>query len=297
MSELQRLDPVGTATVADLAAKINAEHRACEAAAVSAVEHAVRAGELLAEVKQGLKHGGWLKWLEANFEGSARHAQRYMKLASQKHRLNATRVSHSSINGALRELQAVEAKEKSAEKHAARVEQVSKPEAYNGNRNRCWLPLETFWSSPKSWLLSESGKPHEYTQKKLREAIEKFTSVQEWPEEVLAVEGAEEELAAWRQANERTRRILLDAVEEAESELVVASMGILEVAKHAPIEKFPPAGGDPRGRARNPAIYREQKEKALRINEAQKKAWYARHPDGVCRCSGPRHWTAWGNNL
>ncbi len=103
MSGLQRVNPAGT--LEDLAAEINAEHRACEAAAVSAVEHAMRAGEMLAEVKQNLKHGEWLPWLEANFEGTPRTAQVYMKLHSRRGELsNTQRASHLSIRGALEEL-------------------------------------------------------------------------------------------------------------------------------------------------------------------------------------------------
>jgi Protein of unknown function (DUF3102) len=56
----------------------------------SAVEHAIRAGEGLIEAKGQLKHGEWLPWLRANFDGfSERSAQNYMRLAQ-----NRNAVSH-----------------------------------------------------------------------------------------------------------------------------------------------------------------------------------------------------------
>jgi len=72
-----------------LAGEIRAEVEAAEADFRSAVRHAVRAGELLAEAKAQVKHGEWLPWLRENFPGDPRTAQRYMQVAA-----NASRVSH-----------------------------------------------------------------------------------------------------------------------------------------------------------------------------------------------------------
>jgi hypothetical protein len=106
MRELMRVD---SSTLESLAAKINAEHRACEAAAVSAVEHAIRCGELLIEAKERAGHGGWLKWLSKNCEVSSRHAQRYMQLAKDQRVINPTRVSDLSLRGAMRQLREAKA--------------------------------------------------------------------------------------------------------------------------------------------------------------------------------------------
>lgn len=89
-----------------LADQINAEHRACEQAAATAVEHAIHCGEMLAEVKDNLKHGEWLPWLKTNFEGSRQTADVYRKLAANKDALNCQRASNLSIRGALTELEA-----------------------------------------------------------------------------------------------------------------------------------------------------------------------------------------------
>lgn len=64
-----------------LAEEINAEYRAFERDVKSATEHALRCGVLLEEKKASLGHGEWLPWLRDHFEGSERHAQRFMKLA------------------------------------------------------------------------------------------------------------------------------------------------------------------------------------------------------------------------
>ena len=47
----------------ELAEEINAEHRACEEAVTSALEHAIVAGGMLSEVKAGLPHGAWGSWV------------------------------------------------------------------------------------------------------------------------------------------------------------------------------------------------------------------------------------------
>jgi hypothetical protein len=87
-----------------LAERINTEHRAVEEAALSAVDHAMRCGEMLEEQKSSLPHGEWGAWLSENFEGSERAAQTYMKLHRERDALNPQRASDLSIRGALAEL-------------------------------------------------------------------------------------------------------------------------------------------------------------------------------------------------
>ncbi len=87
-----------------LAQRINDEHRACEAAANTAVDHAIRAGEMLVEVKEKSRHGEWIPWLEQNFVGGVRTAQSYMKLYSRRDELAEMRngVAHLPMREALR---------------------------------------------------------------------------------------------------------------------------------------------------------------------------------------------------
>ena len=93
-----------TGTIAmSLAQDIRREHEAAQQAFASAVEHAVRCGELLAEAKSQVRHGEWLPWLAENFPASARCAQNYMRLAAQP---DTQALAHLGIEGALRQLAA-----------------------------------------------------------------------------------------------------------------------------------------------------------------------------------------------
>jgi len=105
VSELVKVEQGGT--LEDLAVRINAEHRACEAALKSGLAHAAKAGVLLIEAKSHTKHGEWERWLAENFEGSVRTAQAYMRVAGKLSNLegaNAQRVAHLSLRSALKEL-------------------------------------------------------------------------------------------------------------------------------------------------------------------------------------------------
>ena len=94
MSDSTRLD--------ELRAGIEREHAAAAAAFRTSVDHAIRAGELLAEAKALVGHGHWLDRVDANFPASLRTAQDYMKLA--KHPEDAQRVAHLGVGQALRAL-------------------------------------------------------------------------------------------------------------------------------------------------------------------------------------------------
>ena len=94
----------GPSEMAGLAERINAEHRAAERAAKSAIDHALRAGELLIEAKSAVGHGDWLPWLAENFEGSERTAQTYMRVARRWPQLEgkAQRVPDLGVREAVR---------------------------------------------------------------------------------------------------------------------------------------------------------------------------------------------------
>lgn len=89
----------GPSTLAELAPMINYEHSLCAHALERGLEHAIRAGLLLLQAKEFCGHGRWLQWLDDNFEGSARTANAYMRVAS-----NPQRVADLSFRGALRML-------------------------------------------------------------------------------------------------------------------------------------------------------------------------------------------------
>jgi 16S rRNA G966 N2-methylase RsmD len=89
-----------------LAERINAEHRACETAAATAIQHAIRCGELLLEAKETRRHGGWMDWLQENFDGSQDLANKYMRVAKNQNAvMNLADEGRSiSLRGALEEI-------------------------------------------------------------------------------------------------------------------------------------------------------------------------------------------------
>ncbi len=88
----------------DLSLAINAEHRLAEGAAVTALGHAKRTGELLAEAKDQIPHGEWLQWLAHNCEVSPRQAQRYIKVATNWDRISKNdAASYLTIDDAISE--------------------------------------------------------------------------------------------------------------------------------------------------------------------------------------------------
>ena len=58
-------------SLVDLAARIKIEHEAATDAMARGAEHAIKAGELLIEAKEQLKHGQWLPWLREHCEISS----------------------------------------------------------------------------------------------------------------------------------------------------------------------------------------------------------------------------------
>ena len=71
-----------------LAFAIVSENACAIRTAKTAVDHAIRCGEMLIAAKAKVPHGEWESWLEENAEVSLRTSQRYMRLAS-----NTTSVS------------------------------------------------------------------------------------------------------------------------------------------------------------------------------------------------------------
>ena len=68
-------------SLADLAARIKAEHEATGLAVKRGLEHSIAAGNLLIEAKKQLAHGAWLPWLRDCCQVPERTARHYMRLA------------------------------------------------------------------------------------------------------------------------------------------------------------------------------------------------------------------------
>jgi hypothetical protein len=100
-----------------IAKEIRHEHELALSAAASALEHARRCGQLLAQAKEQLPHGAWAGWLADNFPASERMAQNYMRIAARWDELaaaNPQRVSDLTIRGAVKLLAAPRADDNSA---------------------------------------------------------------------------------------------------------------------------------------------------------------------------------------
>jgi len=74
---------------------------------MTTVQHAINAGNMLTQAKDALPHGAWLPWLESNFDGAARTAQAYMRIARELPALpegKAQRVADLPLREALKQL-------------------------------------------------------------------------------------------------------------------------------------------------------------------------------------------------
>ena len=65
----------------ELAREINTEHGYVETHKRNTIQHAIRCGELLLEMKQRVGHGNWLTWLDEHFHASERTARNYIQIA------------------------------------------------------------------------------------------------------------------------------------------------------------------------------------------------------------------------
>jgi hypothetical protein len=80
--------------ITDLAPEINEAHHMARVAAESAVEHAIRCGELLIQQKKRLKHGQFVDWVKEHCDFSYPSAVLYMR--STRHKDKA--LSFSSLS-------------------------------------------------------------------------------------------------------------------------------------------------------------------------------------------------------
>ncbi len=65
----------------EIAREINTEHGHVETHKRNTIQHAIRCGELLLEMKRRVGHGNWLAWVGEHFEASERTARNYMEIA------------------------------------------------------------------------------------------------------------------------------------------------------------------------------------------------------------------------
>lgn len=91
----------------ELANIANREHGLVSVAAGSMVDHAILAGQALEAAKIQVNHGGWLEWLDANFEGSRQTAADYMRVAANPDVVRSLHPQRLSINAVLKRIERV----------------------------------------------------------------------------------------------------------------------------------------------------------------------------------------------
>jgi Protein of unknown function (DUF3102) len=89
--------------LAILAAEIRQAHTGVQDAAKTAAKRAIEVGLALIEAKSLLKHGEWLPWLQANCAVSERTARLYIRLATNRERieLQIGNVADLTVRGAI----------------------------------------------------------------------------------------------------------------------------------------------------------------------------------------------------
>jgi hypothetical protein len=103
-------------TIADAAVELNRLHGEIETKLRTTVQDAIRAGEILTQVKDRLDHGEFLPWIEQNCEFSQKTAWNYIAL--QRH--SCKLVTVTNLQEAYREVAQIESREKQTEEQKAR---------------------------------------------------------------------------------------------------------------------------------------------------------------------------------
>jgi hypothetical protein len=75
------------------AEEINRLHQDLQALAMQSLDHAIRIGELLSQVKTQLPHGRWIPWLNSNVKFSERTARNYISVFEKRMVLKSARVA------------------------------------------------------------------------------------------------------------------------------------------------------------------------------------------------------------
>jgi ParB family chromosome partitioning protein len=96
------IKPTRAGSLAELAARINAEYQAGEGATRRGLEHFRAAGDLLIRAKDRCGHGRWLGWVRKHLRFGDRQARKYMRLAREWRQVKSASDADSSIDAALR---------------------------------------------------------------------------------------------------------------------------------------------------------------------------------------------------
>lgn len=148
MSELEVIEGnvVDGLALPELATLANEAHARANEAGRSMVTHAIEAGDALTQAKQQVSHGDWRPWLEANFDGSERTAQDYMRIARSNAQSSAGLINgESTILGALK---AIRAQAAQSEARGRNPDPISDPMAVPDGKYQC-IVLDPPWPMQK----------------------------------------------------------------------------------------------------------------------------------------------------
>jgi hypothetical protein len=76
----------------ELARQVNRLHAEIETLAIDAITKAIKAGELLSELKLRIGHGHWRTWIKANLHFSYRTASRYIRAFNYRDQIREAKV-------------------------------------------------------------------------------------------------------------------------------------------------------------------------------------------------------------
>jgi len=103
-------------SIPDAATELNRLHGEIEQKLRTTVQDAIRAGEILAQVKDRLEHGEFLPWIKQNCEFGTTTADKYRKLYIYRDKIP----SSGNLQDAYRDSAQIESREKKAENQKAR---------------------------------------------------------------------------------------------------------------------------------------------------------------------------------
>lgn len=113
-------------------AELNRLHREIEGKLRSTVGDAIRAGEILSQVKERLKHGDFLPWIQANCKFSQKTAYRYLSLHDYRNKI----VTVTNLQEAYQQIESLEAVER--RKEAERKAQLINERIRTGQKPEGW---------------------------------------------------------------------------------------------------------------------------------------------------------------
>jgi hypothetical protein len=119
-------------TMNNAATELNRLHGEIEGKLRTTVQDAIRAGEILTQVKERMEHGEFLPWVERSCKFSRETGSRYMRLFEHQNKL----VSVTNLQDAYKEVAQIESREKQTEEQKA--QQRVKEYLKTGNKPEGW---------------------------------------------------------------------------------------------------------------------------------------------------------------